>query len=267
MSRSSTNLRPPFFGPGLPLYPQIDQIVRVQEPIVPGSSTGGGGGGSGTPSGGIGSLTMGRRLGAGAGPTYYNAVTQQWNGTTAFRDRENCIAIEMNGNQISPDLYPARLIGNYQGSPLYALLASSQAFSGAWGNLERTTGIGTGASPWSMILDTSSTYDTDSYGNLTGGFTVPFNGYFSFGVYFLMGCDGSGGGSMLGQIQINGVQFAADYRYSVIGGVAANPLPLGGFDYILNKNDVVAFLLQQSGNTICSVDTASFAWIRCNGKL
>lgn len=82
------NLTPPILQPPLPTYPDLPQILRVVSPSI--------------------------------GGNIYPAITQQYNGSLAFRDREAAYVYEPNGVQLSPAYYDCRLVGSYLGLPLYA---------------------------------------------------------------------------------------------------------------------------------------------------
>ena len=90
----SDGLQPPAFGPGLPVYPQVAQVVRT----------------TGVETGNI-----------------YRGFVQQVV-TTTLRDREDCFVIEPNSVTLANGYYVARLVGSYIGSlgtyPLYIATAS-----------------------------------------------------------------------------------------------------------------------------------------------
>ncbi len=86
MDADSSNLQPPFFGPMLPVYPIVHQVVRVLSVgvIVPG-------------------------------------YVQQFVGTVR-RDREACYVVEPNNSLLDEMVYTnARLVGSHLGLPLYAV--------------------------------------------------------------------------------------------------------------------------------------------------
>ncbi len=84
----SDNTTPPFFGPELPTYPELPQIVRV----------------TGGPLGGA---------------NVYSAFVQQWTPPLSLRDRESCYVFEPNGIRLGPGFYDSRLDGSYLGLPLF----------------------------------------------------------------------------------------------------------------------------------------------------
>lgn len=81
------NLDAPNFGPGLPTYPHISQVVRI----------------SGGPD----------------GNGVYSGYVQQYATNLTFRDREPCYLIEANGIALSAGYYDARLVGSYNSQPLF----------------------------------------------------------------------------------------------------------------------------------------------------
>ena len=90
----SDNTQPPDFGPTVPIYPELPQIIRAAKAALPGTNV-------------------------------YPAFVTQYNplpplGPLTFRDREDCYLTEPNGAALGPALYDARLVGNYLGLPLFA---------------------------------------------------------------------------------------------------------------------------------------------------
>lgn len=86
MRFDSTNLQPPFLGPGPVGYPHLRQMVRVIAQS--------------------GSVSLG--------------YVQQWQGSK-FRDREPCFIWEINDLTVPKGIFKSRLVGTWQGLPLYAL--------------------------------------------------------------------------------------------------------------------------------------------------
>ena len=86
----STADREPDFGPELPLYPQVEQTIRVAAPAV-----------------------------AGTNPKAYPSYTQQWVAPLSLRDREPCYLVEPNGIALVSGYYTARLVGSLFGLPLF----------------------------------------------------------------------------------------------------------------------------------------------------
>jgi hypothetical protein len=163
----STNIQAPFFGPRLPEYPILRQIVRI------GSSS---------------SST------SGSGSVYSGWIEQSLGNLPALRDREACIVLEPNGLSLSPGSYhKARLIGNYDGLPLLAvsvLCCTAIAFgisSGSSGSSAFSSGSSSfsssgSSSPSSSLSSPSSSsslfcrYGCYTFTILLCGPCVPFNG-------------------------------------------------------------------------------------------
>ena len=87
MLHTDINLLPPDFGCGLQVYPPLKQLVRV----------------SGPPTNSV-----------------YPGYVQQYDGVTP-RDREQCLVYEPNLVNVVQGTYRGRLVGNYDGYPLYAI--------------------------------------------------------------------------------------------------------------------------------------------------
>lgn len=88
----STNTNPPFFGPTLPVYPELPQIVKVTGPALDGTS-----------------------------PGVYPCLVQQYVQPLTLRDREPSYVTEPNGVALAVGAYyDCRLVTNYLGLPLYA---------------------------------------------------------------------------------------------------------------------------------------------------
>ncbi len=84
----STNLQPPFLGQQLPLYPQVNQILRVYAPAIIGANV-------------------------------YPGYVQQWNPPLILRDREAGYVFEPNRIVLGPGYYDCRLVGVFGNLPLY----------------------------------------------------------------------------------------------------------------------------------------------------
>jgi hypothetical protein len=103
----SDNLAPPFLGLNQhPLYPALSQLVRVTGP---------------------GSVVF--------PVTYYPCQVEQCPGTPPLRDREQAYVFEANSLPlVSQGVYDCRLVGSWQGLPLYATaccpVASSSSLAG-----------------------------------------------------------------------------------------------------------------------------------------
>jgi hypothetical protein len=85
----STNLVPPFFGPRQPVYPIVPSVIRVMGPAQ--------------------------------GPVYPCLNQQAAGGVPSLRDREPGWVYEPNGIPVPRGTYRARLVGNYNGLPLYVV--------------------------------------------------------------------------------------------------------------------------------------------------
>lgn len=115
----SFNTRPPFLGQRQPDYPPTDQLVRVTGAYISGPSSGASAG-----------------LGTGnTAPTvlFIASVQQLRTDTLAPRDREPCLVTEPNGATLSAGYYLGRLAGNYQGLPVYEVIAGSGGSVGPQG--------------------------------------------------------------------------------------------------------------------------------------
>lgn len=94
------NTQPPFFGPAQPLYPHLLQLLRITAATVPG------------PQGYTSSSQVNANL--------YIAYTEQLRTDTLNpRDREPCLADDVNGFGLTPGYYLGRLAGQYNGLPVY----------------------------------------------------------------------------------------------------------------------------------------------------
>lgn len=96
----SENQQPPFFGPNHPIYPPHLQLIKVLSGTIPG------------PSGYASSSVL--------GPSIYLGTTQQLLPSTLLpRDREPCLALDVNRTGLAPAYYLGRLSGSYRQLPLY----------------------------------------------------------------------------------------------------------------------------------------------------
>lgn len=123
------------------MYPPMIQLVRVTSSTVPGPSS----------TSSSSSSAVGRSL--------YVSFTTQTDPTTLLqRDREPCLALDVNGLGVAPGYYNCRLIGSYSNLPLYAVVCVCNENA-----LITTTSNITIPSPGSSILvsvnDTSTLYD------------------------------------------------------------------------------------------------------------
>jgi hypothetical protein len=107
----------PRLRPDLPNYPLVEQLIRVTATTVTGPASG--------PSG---SASIGDV------PTLYVAFTQQQqSGSLRPRDREPCLAADMNNGGLSPGYYLARLAQSYNSLPVYEVGAGSSGATGPAG--------------------------------------------------------------------------------------------------------------------------------------
>lgn len=109
----SHNLVSPFIGKGLPVYPQVDQVLRVTGSTAPGP------------------VPIG--VGSSAGPgqlLYLGFVQQAYPVTLQQRDREPCLIAEPAGQALTTGYYIGRLIGQYGGLPVFAAIAAAAATGG-----------------------------------------------------------------------------------------------------------------------------------------
>lgn len=92
----NTNLGTPDFAPGLPLYPDLEQLCRVSAAALAGTS-----------------------------PAVYPAFVDQFNPPLGFRDREACYVVEPNRIVLGPGHYDCRLIGSFPtaGHALFGVIA------------------------------------------------------------------------------------------------------------------------------------------------
>lgn len=103
---NNTNNQPPFLGQGKPNYPVHIQALRVTGGVVPGPS---------------GLMVSSMRQ-----PSLYASFVQQIDPDTILpRDREPCLVLDMNGYGLMPGFYDGRLVGNYNGLPVYAVGGST----------------------------------------------------------------------------------------------------------------------------------------------
>lgn len=103
----STNLQPPFYGPGLPVYPTLPQFVRIPTSFSSSSSA--------VP---LTSAVVG-------GNTVCGAYTQQFTPPLGMRDREPCYVFDPSGGTLTAGFYYCRLVASYSGLPLYATVPHS----------------------------------------------------------------------------------------------------------------------------------------------
>lgn len=83
MLRTQDNLLPALLRPGLPNYPPVRHVVRVDYTV--------------------------------AGGLVYSGRIEQWNGSPSLRDREAVYVIEPNGITVTAGTYVGRLVGAYAG--------------------------------------------------------------------------------------------------------------------------------------------------------
>lgn len=101
------NIREPLLDRGLqPSYPPLIQVCRVTAATVPGPLSGSS---SSSPTGNV-----------------YVAFTEQVDPATLLpRDREPCLVVDVNRNNLAAGYYVCRLVGNYGGLPLYTAQSAS----------------------------------------------------------------------------------------------------------------------------------------------
>ena len=96
-------LQPPTLRADLPVYPQLDQTLRVTATTVAGPA-------------GV-AQTAGSSVLAGI---YYVAFTQQRRTDSGLlRDREPCLVQDVNGVGLTPGFYSGRLAGSHTSLPVY----------------------------------------------------------------------------------------------------------------------------------------------------
>lgn len=110
----SYNAQPPSLGPGRPTYPHLLQMVRVTAATVPGPAGTSQPAGSSVP-----------------GPSLYVAFTQQMrsDGTLLPRDREPCLADDVNGTGLTAGYYLGRLAGAFNSLPVYEVIGAASGGS------------------------------------------------------------------------------------------------------------------------------------------
>ncbi len=105
LTQDSVNTTPPLFGPDEPYYPAVNSFCRVSGPAQSGNVY----------------------------PGFASQATLS-GGLPAFRDREPVFVWEANGIKLQAGWYDCRLVGNYQGLPIYATnccpVASSSSSGG-----------------------------------------------------------------------------------------------------------------------------------------
>lgn len=110
-----SNTRPARLEPDIPVYPPLIQLIRVTAVTVAG------------PAGvvqAVGSSVL--------GPTLYVAFVQQLraDGSLLPRDREPCLADDVNGVGLTPGFYIGRLAGTWTSLPVYEIGASASVSGG-----------------------------------------------------------------------------------------------------------------------------------------
>jgi hypothetical protein len=98
---NETLIQPPKIGPQLPIYPALPQIVRITGAALSGTNV-------------------------------YPALTDQYSGALAFRDREPCWFFEPNGTACGVGYYNARLIGSFPvvGDPHFGSVTPAPLYAG-----------------------------------------------------------------------------------------------------------------------------------------
>lgn len=229
----STNDRPPFLGPGFPTYPVHTQVVHL------GTTAAGA-----TPS----------------GLPIFPATVEQWTGAD-FRDRESCYVVV--GDNVG------RLVGSYNGLPLYGVGQVSNFTLLDWTNLtfivNNTTLNITGNFYYTFLT-------TDTFITVTGGptniwiFEVPLK----IDDWLFAGYRDVAMGSGTGTLDLSTGQRALVYRIQgagvVINKITPAPLPAGapannGQLFLLfncNETDDIVFSSIGVGANVVFPDQAAF---------
>ena len=108
---SPSAFSPPKLGSDLPLYPPVSQLLRVTSATVPGPV--------GYSQGMVGSSVLSGGL--------YVSFTQQMRaeGSLLPRDREPCLAADVNGLGLGPGFYIGRLCGSWTSLPVYEVVGAT----------------------------------------------------------------------------------------------------------------------------------------------
>ena len=121
MNRPSVNTEPPFFGPGLPVYPVRRHLVRV----------------------------------VAAAGAVYSGFMQQWDGAH-FRDREPVRVWEPNGVPVPPGIYRARLVSSHDGFPLLITTLSCCVPASSFSSVSTSPSSSSAPSSSSSVKSSSS---------------------------------------------------------------------------------------------------------------
>ncbi len=146
-----------FFGPQQPMYPPLIQVVRVTSGTVAGPSLGNSSSSSSSPSTVV---------------VYVSFTEQLAPDTLLMRDREPCLVIEPNGNTLSPGIYLARLVSNYTGLPLYAVVGAKTSSTTGSSSSSPTGGLAGGAATTttaSFVIPKTATQTSGSSSASPGG--------------------------------------------------------------------------------------------------
>lgn len=130
MRYDSTALQAPFLGPAPAGYPPLRQIVRADKP---------------------------------AGPVW-SGFMQQWSDKIGrMRDREPCYIWEPNQLSLLPNIFRARLVGSYEGLPLY--IASMACCRGISSSASPSSASPSSSSPSSSVSPSSSSLSPSPSGS------------------------------------------------------------------------------------------------------
>lgn len=132
-------LIPPTLRDDLPRYPAISQWIRITAATVAGPS-------------GVAQLAGSSVL----GPILYVAFTQQTrNDSLLPRDREPCLAHDINGRGLTPGFYDGRLVNSFNGLPVYSV--GNQSVSGGGIRAQKnSTGTTYGPQPIVNLIEGTS---------------------------------------------------------------------------------------------------------------
>lgn len=118
--------QPPALAPGQPVYPPLLQLLRVTAATVPGPA-------------GV-SQVVGSSV---PGPTLYVAFTEQLTDDSLLpRDREPCLADDVNGLGLTPGYYLGRLAEQFNGLPVYEVMTLATSSGAAAANFGSSSGVG-----------------------------------------------------------------------------------------------------------------------------
>lgn len=110
----------------LPRYPPLIQLIRVTSMVVPGPA-------------GVAQVAGSSIL----APILYVSFTEQMRTDSLLpRDREPCLAADVNGLGLSPGFYLGRLSGSWTSLPVYEIIGvAPDSFSGHWVQITEVSGL------------------------------------------------------------------------------------------------------------------------------